>query len=49
MTSRKETVAVGGLLHDIGKVIYRAEIESGSHSAIGYKWLKNIAAFSEAS
>ncbi|MEG1823522.1 MAG: type III-A CRISPR-associated protein Cas10/Csm1 [Cloacibacillus sp.] len=48
MVESKKTAAIGGLLHDIGKVVYRAEIDSGTHSAVGYRWLKNIAPFSEA-
>ena len=36
---RYEEAAVGGLLHDVGKVIYRAGILDGDHSSSGYKWL----------
>lgn len=32
----------GGLLHDAGKIIYRAGIESGNHSACGAKWLSGV-------
>lgn len=32
----------GGLLHDTGKVVYRAGGQSGSHSAQGYQFLKGV-------
>ena len=32
----------GALLHDAGKIIYRAGIESGNHSACGAKWLSGV-------
>lgn len=39
---KQEEAAVGGLLHDIGKVIYRAGLEEGDHSSAGYAWLAGI-------
>ena len=32
----------GGLLHDIGKAVYRAEGQCGSHSAQGYQFLHGV-------
>ena len=32
----------GGLLHDIGKAVYRAEGQRGSHSAQGYQFLHGV-------
>lgn len=36
------SVTLGCLLHDVGKIVYRAG-ESGSHSASGYAWLRGLA------
>ncbi len=33
---------VGGLLHDIGKVVYRAGLETGRHGACGAKWFSSV-------
>ena len=35
------SVTLGCLLHDVGKIVYRAG-ESGSHSASGYAWLRGL-------
>ncbi|MBR1477492.1 MAG: type III-A CRISPR-associated protein Cas10/Csm1 [Lachnospiraceae bacterium] len=40
MTHKEISLAVGSLLHDVGKVIYRAENEHRKHSQIGYEYLK---------
>ena len=32
----------GGLLHDIGKAVYRAEGQRGSHSVQGYQFLHGV-------
>ena len=37
------TISLAGLLHDIGKVVQRSGGQSGTHSEIGYEWLKNYA------
>ena len=34
-----ETLIKGALLHDIGKVVYRANEESGDHSTAGATFL----------
>ena len=33
---------IGGLLHDVGKVTYRAGLESGKHGAGGARWLSSV-------
>lgn len=33
---------IGGLLHDVGKVIYRAGLETGKHGACGAKWFSSV-------
>lgn len=43
MTDREISLALGGLLHDIGKVIYRQSGEKKKHSQSGYEFLKNEA------
>lgn len=39
MDSTKLNLIIGALLHDIGKIIYRSEMNS-NHSAAGYEYLK---------
>ena len=41
MNERQLKVAIGSLLHDIGKVIYRTGLDSRSHSESGYDFVKN--------
>lgn len=41
MTDREVKVILGGLLHDIGKVIYRQGGERKKHSQSGYEFLKD--------
>lgn len=41
MNTRTLQATLGGLLHDIGKPVYRAGGESGTHSRQGYSFLKN--------
>lgn len=45
MTDREISLALGGLLHDIGKVIYRQSGEKKKHSQSGYEFLKNEVGF----
>lgn len=33
---------IGGLLHDVGKVVYRAGLETGRHGACGAKWFSSV-------
>ena len=33
---------IGGLLHDVGKVTYRAGLETGKHGAGGARWLSSV-------
>ncbi len=40
MTDKELKVTIGGLLHDIGKVIYREGNEKRTHSQIGFEYLK---------
>lgn len=40
MTDRKIKLVIGGLLHDIGKVIYRQGDDRRSHSVGGYDYLR---------
>lgn len=40
MTDKEVSLVLGGLLHDIGKVIYRQGSERKKHSQIGYEFLK---------
>lgn len=40
MTDRKVKLVLGGLLHDIGKVIYRQGDDRSKHSQSGYTFLK---------
>ena len=39
MTENEITVVLGGLLHDIGKVLYRQGGEKKKHSQVGYEFL----------
>ena len=41
MTDREVKIILGGMLHDIGKVIYRQGGERKKHSQIGYEFLKD--------
>lgn len=41
MTDREARLVLGGLLHDIGKVIYRQGGDRKRHSLSGYEFLKN--------
>lgn len=41
MTDREVKLVLGGLLHDIGKVIYRQGDDRRKHSQSGYDFLKN--------
>lgn len=41
MLERDLKVTIGGLLHDIGKVIYRDGLDSRTHSISGYDYLKD--------
>lgn len=41
MTDREITLVLGGLLHDIGKVIYRQGGDKRKHSLSGYEFLKD--------
>lgn len=41
MTDREVRLVLGGLLHDIGKVIYRQGTDRRKHSQSGYEFLKN--------
>lgn len=40
---RKNTAdcTMGGLLHDVGKIVYRAGLDAGNHSESGARWLEN--------
>ena len=40
MNDNQRKVIIGGLLHDIGKVLYRSD-DSRNHSQSGYDFLKN--------
>ena len=40
MTDREAKLILGGLLHDIGKVIYRQGDDRRKHSQSGYEFLK---------
>ena len=42
MLNKCEEATIGGLLHDIGKVIYRAGIGSGRHSESGCMWMSEF-------
>ena len=48
MDDRQLCIAIGGMLHDIGKVLYRAS-EAGNHSQSGYEFLKDEAGISDQS
>ena len=41
MTEYEMTLVLGGLLHDIGKVLYRQGGEKKKHSQIGYEFLRD--------
>ncbi len=41
MTDREIALVLGGLLHDIGKVIYREGTDKRKHSLSGYEFLKD--------
>lgn len=41
MTDREIDIVIGSLLHDVGKVIYRAGEERKKHSQSGYEFLKD--------
>lgn len=41
MTEHEITLVLGGLLHDIGKVLYRQGGEKKKHSQIGYEFLRD--------
>lgn len=41
MEKQKEKLILGSLLHDIGKIVYRAQEEKKTHSQLGYEYLKN--------
>ena len=41
MTDQEVKLVLGGLLHDIGKVIYRQGDDKRKHSISGYDYLKN--------
>ncbi len=41
MTENEMTLVLGGLLHDIGKVLYRQGGERKKHSQIGYEFLRD--------
>ena len=41
MTEKELALAVGALLHDIGKVLYRQGGDRKKHSQMGYEFLKN--------
>lgn len=43
MKENEIRIAIGGLLHDIGKVVYRAGTEREKHSRLGAEYLKNTA------
>lgn len=45
MTDREISLALGSLLHDIGKVIYRQSGEKKKHSQSGYEFLKDEVGF----
>ena len=40
MNDNQRKVIIGGLLHDIGKVLYRSD-DGRNHSQSGYDFLKN--------
>ena len=40
MTDKEVKLVLGGLLHDIGKVIYRQGDDRRKHSQSGYEFLK---------
>ncbi|HAQ52564.1 MAG TPA: type III-A CRISPR-associated protein Cas10/Csm1 [Lachnospiraceae bacterium] len=40
MTDRQLELTLGGMLHDIGKVLYREGGDGSTHSQIGYRFLK---------
>ncbi|MDO5563207.1 MAG: type III-A CRISPR-associated protein Cas10/Csm1 [Synergistaceae bacterium] len=39
---RSDAAAVGGLLHDVGKVIFRAGVDGRNHSVSGRDWLASF-------
>lgn len=41
MTEKEMSLVMGGLLHDIGKVLYRQGGEKRKHSQIGYEFLRD--------
>lgn len=41
MNDEKVKLVIGALLHDIGKVVYRAGADRRNHSVSGYEYLKN--------
>lgn len=47
MDEQKEKLIIGALLHDIGKVVYRAGGEKKNHSESGYEYLKSAAGFGD--
>lgn len=49
MTDREVRLVLGGLLHDIGKVIYRQEKDNRKHSESGYDFLREEVCLPEGS
>lgn len=47
MDESKVKVILGSLLHDIGKVVYRAGEEKETHSKLGYEYVKNTVGITE--
>ena len=47
MQNTTDTCTIGGLLHDIGKVVYRAGGGAKTHSELGYAELGNLPLFKE--
>lgn len=41
MTEKEMSLVIGGLLHDIGKVLYRQGGDKRKHSRIGYEYLRD--------
>lgn len=42
MNELTRSVTVAGLLHDIGKVLHRANVDGRAHSISGWEWVKNF-------